>query len=86
MDYMPIARIILRYGVGLVIGAAQADMQRPHTKHDRRQRNLPRLIKPGPRHGGQPRPDQRCNPRRPEQRKKGDDRLNRAGCRSILCV
>ena len=26
MDYMPIARIILRYGVGLVIGAAQADM------------------------------------------------------------
>ena len=26
MDYMPIARIILRYGVGLVIGSAQADM------------------------------------------------------------
>ena len=26
MDYMPIARIILRYGVGLVIGTAQADM------------------------------------------------------------
>ncbi len=26
MDYMPIARIILRYGVGLVLGAAQADM------------------------------------------------------------
>ena len=26
MDYMPIARIIMRYGVGLVIGAQQADM------------------------------------------------------------
>jgi len=26
MDWFPIARIILRYGVGLVIGAAQGDM------------------------------------------------------------
>jgi hypothetical protein len=26
MDFYPIARIILRYGVGLVIGAAQADL------------------------------------------------------------
>jgi hypothetical protein len=26
MDFYPLARIVLRYGVGLVIGAAQADM------------------------------------------------------------
>ena len=26
MDFYPIARILLRYGVGLVIGAAQADV------------------------------------------------------------
>jgi hypothetical protein len=26
MDFFPIARIVLRYGVGLVIGAAQGDM------------------------------------------------------------
>ena len=26
MDYSPIARILLRYAVGAVIGAAQADM------------------------------------------------------------
>lgn len=26
MNYAPIARIVLRYGVGLVIGAAQADI------------------------------------------------------------
>jgi hypothetical protein len=26
MDYMPIARIILRYGVGAAVGAAQGNM------------------------------------------------------------
>lgn len=26
MNYAPIARIVLRYGVGLIIGAAQADI------------------------------------------------------------